>query len=143
MTSRRQAALWRTARMAPANHRLSARSGLGRAMRIIVDASGTVLMYSDMGQPTPDVGQTAINLAPDLEATFLKAIATAPDGLTFDGQTFAPIAAPVQPPPPVLTVDQKLAQIGLSVALLAPAIQAVIQAWPAPPPQQHAPASRP
>jgi hypothetical protein len=109
-------------------------------MRIIVDASGTVLMYSDMGQPTPDVGQTAIDLAPDLEATFLKAIATAPDGVTFDGQTFTPIAAPVVPPPPVLTVDQKLARIGLSVALLAPAIQAVIQAVPAPPAQQDAPA---
>jgi len=44
-----------------------------------------------------------------------------------------PSRAPVQPPPPVLTVDQKL---GLSVALLAPAIQAVIQAVPAPPAQQ-------
>jgi hypothetical protein len=72
-------------------------------MRIIVDASGTVLMYSDMGQPTPDVG-------------------------------------PVQPPAPVLTVDQKLSRIGLSVALLAPAIQAVIQAVPAPPAQQDSPA---
>jgi hypothetical protein len=103
-------------------------------MRIIVDDTTTnVLMYSDTGEPTPDVGQMAIDLAPDLEAIFLKAIATAPDGLTFDGQTFAPIAAPVQPPPPVLTVDQKL---GLSVALLAPAIQAVIQAVPAPPAQQ-------
>ena len=110
-------------------------------MRIIVDNTTTnVLMYSDTGQPTPDVGETAIDLAPDLEATFLKAIATAPDGLTFDGQTFTPIAAPVVPPPPVLTVDQKLAQIGLSVALLAPAIQAVIQGVPAAPAQQDAPA---
>jgi hypothetical protein len=109
-------------------------------MRIIVDASGIVLMYSDTGEPTPDVGQTAIDLASDLEATFRKVIATAPDGLTFDGQTFTPIPAPVQPPPPVLTVDQKLGQIGLSVALLAPAIQAVIQAVPTPPAQQDAPA---
>jgi hypothetical protein len=121
--------------MAPANHRLSPRSGLGRAMRIIVDASGTVLMYSDMDQPTPDVGQTAIDLA----TAFLKVIDTAPYGLTFDGENFAPIAAHVVPPP-VLTVDQKLSQIGLSVALLAPAIQAVIQGVPAPPPQQDAPA---
>ena len=45
-------------------------------MRIIVDASSAVLMYSDMGQPTPGVGQTAIDLAPDLAATFLNAIAT-------------------------------------------------------------------
>jgi hypothetical protein len=96
--------------------------------------------HSDTGQPSADAGQTAIDLAPDLEAIFLKAIATAPDGLTFDGQTFTPIAVPVQPPPPVLTVDQKLAQIGLSVALLAPAIQAVIQAVPAPLAQQDAPA---
>ena len=110
-------------------------------MRIIVDNTTTnVLMYSDTGQPSADAGQTAIDLAPDLEAAFRKAIATAQDGLTFDGQTFTPIAAPVQPPPPVLTVDQKLAQIGLSVALLAPAIQAAIQAVPAPPAQQDAPA---
>jgi hypothetical protein len=109
-------------------------------MRIIVDGSGNVLMWSGTGEPAPDVGQTAIDLAPDLGATFLAAIATAPDGLTFDGQTFTRIAAPVVPPPPVLTVDQKLAQIGLSVALLAPAIQAVIQAVPAPPAQQDAPA---
>jgi hypothetical protein len=124
--------------MAPANHRLSPRSGLGRAMRIIVDASGTVLMYSDMDQPTPDVGQTAIDLASDLATAFLKVIDTAPYGLTFDGENFAPIAAHVVPPP-VLTVDQKLSQIGLSVALLAPAIQAVIQAVPAAPAQQDAP----
>jgi len=110
-------------------------------MRIIVDNTTTnVLMYSETGRPAPDVGQTAIDLAPDLEATFLKAIATAPDGLAFDGQSFAPIAAPIQPPAPVLTVDQKLAQIGLSVALLAPAIQAVIQPVPAPPAQQDSPA---
>jgi hypothetical protein len=110
-------------------------------MRIIVDNTTTnVLMYSDTGQPAPDAGETAIDLAPDLAATFLKAIATAPNGLAFDGQTFTPIAAPVQPPAPVLTVDQKLSQIGLSVALLAPAIQAVIQAVPAPPAQQDAPA---
>ena len=109
-------------------------------MRIIVDASGTVLMYSDMGQPTPDVGQTAIDLSPDLAAACLKAIASVQEGLTFDGQTFAPNATPVQPTPPVLTVDQKLAQIGLSVALLAPAIQAVMQAVSAPPAQQDAPA---
>ena len=105
-------------------------------MRIIVDASGTVLMYSETGQPTPDVGQTAIDLTLDLATAFLKVCSSAAYGLTFDGQTFAPIAAPVQPPPPVLTVDQKLAQIGLSVALLAPAIQAVIQAVPAPLAQQ-------
>lgn len=41
---------------------------------------------------------------------------------------------------PALTVDQKLAAIGLSAALLAPAIQAVIQAVPAPPAQQDTPA---
>jgi hypothetical protein len=111
-------------------------------MRIIVDNTTTnVLMYSDTGEPTPDVGQTAIDLAPDLEPIFLAAIATAPDGLTFDGETFSPIAAPVVPPPPVLTVDQKLAQIGLSVALLASAIQAVIQAVPAPPAQQDSPST--
>jgi hypothetical protein len=109
-------------------------------MRIIVDASSTVLMYSDRGQPTASAGQTAIDLDPDLEAAFLKAIGTIPGGIAFDGQTFTPIAAPVVPPPPVLTVDQKLPQIGLSVALLAPAIQAAIQAVPAPPPQQDAPA---
>jgi hypothetical protein len=108
-------------------------------MRIIVDnTTSDVLMYSAMGQPSADVAQTAIDLAPDLAAAFLATIATAPDGLTFDGQTFTPIAAPVVPPPPVLTVDQKLAQIGLSVALLAPAIQAVIQAVRAPPAQQDA-----
>jgi hypothetical protein len=110
-------------------------------MRIIVDnTTSDVLMYSAMGQPSADVGQTAIDLAPDLEAIFLEAIGTAFYGLTFDGQTFTQLPAPVQPPAPVLTVDQKLGQIGLSVALLAPAIQAVIQAVPAPPAQQDAPA---
>src|SRR3984893_17305579 len=67
-------------------------------MRIVIDASGTVLMYSDTGQPAPDVGQTAIDLSPDLQASFVKAIATAPSGLTFDGQSFTPIPPP---PPPI------------------------------------------
>jgi hypothetical protein len=89
---------------------------------------------------SPDEGQRAIDLDSNLGAVFLQAIGTAFYGLTFDGQTFTPSSAPVQPPVPVLTVDQKLAQIGLSVALLAPAIQAVVQAVPAPPAQQDAPA---
>jgi hypothetical protein len=69
-------------------------------MRIIIDASGTVLMYSEMAQPSPDVGQTAIDLSPDLEATFLKAIATAANGLTFDGQTFHAYSASAAAYPP-------------------------------------------
>ena len=85
-------------------------------MRIIVDASGTVLMYSETGQPSPDVGQTAIDLSPDLEAAFVKAIATAPNGVTFDGQSFTPIPPPPPPIPQQATPLQMrcaLRQLGL------------------------------
>jgi hypothetical protein len=94
-------------------------------------------MWSENAQPSPADGQTAIDLTSDQAAALLKQTATANGGLKFDGNTFTvlPEATPL-----ALTVDQKLAQIGLSVALLAPAIQAVIQAVPAPPAQQDAPA---
>jgi hypothetical protein len=85
-------------------------------MRIIVDASGNVLMWSAVGQPTPDVGQTAVDLSPDQEASFVKACAAAPNGVTFDGQTFTPIPSPPPPIPQQVTplqIRHALRQLGL------------------------------
>jgi hypothetical protein len=106
---------------------------------IIVDASNEIIMWSDGGAPVPGQGQQLVMLTDDQQAAFLVALGT-PGGLSFDGKSFAALPAPAPATPVQLTVDQKLAQIGLSVALLAPAIQAVIQAVPAPPAQQDAPA---
>ena len=89
-------------------------------MRIIMDAARHVLMWSELGQPAPGDGQTAIDLTPDRAVAFLEACAIATNGLTFDGQTFSPVPSP--PPPPPLTVDQKLAAVGLTPADLKQAL---------------------
>jgi hypothetical protein len=91
-------------------------------MTIVMDASGNVLMYSYTGSPSADVGQTALDLTADQQTACLAAMAASPNGVNFNGQTFTPIAAPVLPPPPVLTVDQKLAAIGLTVSDIQGAI---------------------
>jgi hypothetical protein len=80
-------------------------------MRIIVDASQNVLMWSELGQPMPDVGQTAVDLSTDQRTVFLRALAAAPNGLTLDGQAFAPI------PPPPPAVPQQVTPLQIRRAL--------------------------
>jgi hypothetical protein len=106
-------------------------------MNIILDASGNVLMWSETGTLTADkaAGQQCFELTDEQVAAFLQRPPN--DGMTFINGVFGWIAPPPAPPP--LTVDQKLAQIGLSVAVLSAALN--ITAQPAPPAQQDSPAS--
>jgi hypothetical protein len=92
-------------------------------MNVILDASGNVLMWSETGAPTADkaAGQQCIELTDDQAAAWQQRPPN--DGMTFVNGVFGWIAQRASPPPPV-TVDQKLAQIGLSIADLKAALQA-------------------
>ena len=87
---------------------------------IILDASGNVLMWSETGTPTADkaAGQQCTELTDDQVAAFLQRPPN--DGMTFINGVFGWIAP--RPAPPPMTVDQKLGQIGLSVADLKAAL---------------------
>ena len=92
-------------------------------MNIILDASGNVLMWSETATPTADkaAGQQCIGLTDDQAAAFGQQPPN--DGLTFINGVFGSIAP--RPAPPPLTVDQKLGQLGLTVADLKAALAAV------------------
>jgi hypothetical protein len=90
-------------------------------MRIIVDASGNVLMWSEDGTPTADeqAGQQCLALTPEQAVDLLRQTETANSGLIFANGV---VSARQQPPPPPLTVDQKLAAVGLTLADLRQAL---------------------
>jgi hypothetical protein len=90
-------------------------------MNIILDASGNVLMWSETGTPTADkpAGQQCIELTDDQAAAWQQRPPN--DGMTFANGVFAWIAPRAASLPPV-TVDQKPAQIGLSVSDLKAAL---------------------
>jgi hypothetical protein len=90
-------------------------------MNIILDASGNALMWSD-STLTADkaAGQQCIELTGDQLAAWQQRPPN--DGMTFINGVFGWIAP--RPAPPPLTVDQKLSQIGLSVADLKGALAA-------------------
>ena len=90
-------------------------------MNIILDASGNALMYSETGTLTADkaAGQQCIELTGDQLAAWQQRPPN--DGMTFVNGVFAWITPRAAPLPPA-TVDQKLAQIGLSVADLKAAL---------------------
>jgi hypothetical protein len=85
---------------------------------IILDASGNVLMWSETGTPMPPDGCQLVELTDEQAAAFLQRPPN--DGLTFSNGVFGWIAPRPAPPPP--TVDQKLGQIGLSLADLQTAL---------------------
>ena len=87
-------------------------------MHIIVDASGKVLMWSELGTPSAGPGEQLVELKPQEAADYLSQPSNI--GVMFVGGKFTPIPPP--PSPPALTVDQKLGQIGLSVAALKSAL---------------------
>jgi hypothetical protein len=87
-------------------------------MRVIVDASGKVLMWSELGTPSAGPGEQLVELTPQESADYLARPLN--DGMTFTDGKFTPL--PMPPPPPPLTVDQKLGQIGLTVATLKTAL---------------------
>lgn len=90
-------------------------------MRLILDISGNVVMWSDSGLPSAGAGQTAVDLTAQQQAAFVALLGQPNGGLTFINGT--PGAnPPTPPPPPPVTVDQKLAQIGLSVTDIQGAI---------------------
>lgn len=84
-------------------------------MTIVIDANGNVLMYSATGSPSPGAGQTAVLLTVQQTAAFQAALASPNGGIVFDGQNFTSVKIVIIQPPPVLTVDQKLASIGLTI----------------------------
>ncbi len=92
-------------------------------MNIILDASGNALMWSETGTLTADkaAGQQCIELTGDQLAVWQQRPPN--DGMTFVNGVFT-WAAP-RPAPPPLTVDQKLGQLGLTVADLKAALAAV------------------
>jgi hypothetical protein len=87
-------------------------------MNIILDASGNVLMFSETGTPMPPDGCQLVELTDDQAAAWQQRPPN--DGMTFINGVFGWIAP--SPPPPPLTVDQKLGQIGLSVSDLKAAL---------------------
>ena len=91
-------------------------------MNIIVDAAGNALMWSE-GPLTADkaAGQQCIELTDDQVAAWQQRPPN--DGMTFVNGVFAWVTPRAAPLPPA-TVDQKLAQIGLSVADLKGALAA-------------------
>lgn len=91
-------------------------------MRIIVDASGNVLMWSSDGLPSAGAGQTAMDLTPQQQTALVVLMAQPNGGLTFINGTPAALPPVVPPPPPVLTTDQKLAAIGLTITDIQGAI---------------------
>jgi hypothetical protein len=89
-------------------------------MNIILDASGNALMWSE-GTLTADTaaGQQCIELTGDQLAAWQQRPPN--DGMTFVNGVFTWVAPRAAPLPPV-TVDQKLGQIGLTVADLKAAL---------------------
>lgn len=80
-------------------------------MNIATDATGLVLMYSEVGNPTPPAGG-AFYVVDD--ALFLAAMGKPNGGVRYDGQNFTVLPV-TQPVIVQLTVDQKLASIGLTI----------------------------
>jgi hypothetical protein len=89
-------------------------------MKIIIDADGNVRMWSTDGDPAPGDGQTSVELTPDQETALLEQTAIPNNGLIFRNGSFSMIAPAPSPPP--LTVDQKLAAVGLTPADLKQAL---------------------
>ncbi len=89
-------------------------------MKIIIDDGGNVLMWSADGDPAPGDGRTSVELTHDQETALLEQTTIPNNGLIFRNGSFSMIAPP--PPPPPLTVDQKLAAIGLTPADLKRAL---------------------
>jgi hypothetical protein len=78
-------------------------------MRIIVDAGGLVLMWSENGAPSVPEACTLVELNDEQAAAFAARPPNA--GVTFDGQAFAIVPLPARP---ALTPAQKLAAVGLT-----------------------------
>ena len=78
-------------------------------MKIVLDASGAVLMWSENGAPSVPEGCTLVELDDEQAATFAARPANA--GITFDGQAFAIVPLPARRE---LTPAQKLAAVGLT-----------------------------
>jgi hypothetical protein len=78
-------------------------------MNIVVDANGSVLMWSENGAPSVAEGCTLVELSDEQAAAFAARPPNA--GVTFDGEAFAIVPLPARPE---LTPAQKLAAVGLT-----------------------------
>lgn len=78
-------------------------------MKIILDAAGKILMYSENGDPASGSGQVSVFLKGDQVVAFKEAMKTSNDALVFDGSAFKAVPKIMVTPAVKTLVEQILA----------------------------------